>query len=62
MSLNKIPTTFKYLFHTNTFVTVAAKFGQGPCAIVQGISSQMTRREFFIFIIFLMHIHVLMLH
>ena len=31
---------------------VAQKLGQRPCTIVQGISSKMTRREFFIFIIF----------
>ena len=31
---------------------VASKFGQRPCTIVQSISPKMTRREFFIFIIF----------
>ena len=35
-----------------------------PCTIVQGISSKIARREFPIFIIFLIyiHVHVLVLH
>ena len=38
------------------------KLSQSPCTIVQGTWPSLTRREFFIFITFLIHIHVLMLH
>ena len=37
------------------------KIGQSPYTIVHGLWSKMAKREFSIFIIFLMHIHVLML-
>ena len=43
--------TYGGLSRVSHVAPIAQKSGQSPCTIVQGVSSKMTRREFFIFII-----------